>query len=479
MTESRIPAVRQIGATLWAREVAPLREFLRTESGSAGVLLAATVAALVWVNIDARSYESFWGTTLSVRLGDARPVPDLRELGQQRPDDVLLPGRGGWRRGASSTWASCASAAASCCRWRPGWAGWSSRSLIYLAVNHGRPGGARLGHGDVHRHRVRPGRAGPGRPRRARPGARLPAHRSRRRRPGRARRHRRGLQRARCTRCRWSSACCLLAFEAAAAVPRIRFGALLPADRAWPPGSPGLRVRPRPGRRRPGHRPAGLRPYPPPARTWSRPPACSGCSASSPRPSWPGRRPRACTPRCRPTTRLQAALPPLDQLRHRPAVRAGQRRHRASTAASWPTPTPRRSRSASCVGYVVGKPLGDRRHVLALVTRLSRGRVAAAGRLGRGGRQRHASPASASPSRCSSPPCAFHGDAAGRGQARCRCPRSLVVVGADLGRLPAHRAAAAGRRARALLGTSQQHLDLVRAGRPGARPHPRARRTRR
>ncbi|HEY1671923.1 MAG TPA: hypothetical protein VGG50_04335, partial [Streptosporangiaceae bacterium] len=62
MTESRIPAVRQIGATLWAREVTPLRRFLRTETGSAAFLLGATVAALVWVNISARSYESFWGT---------------------------------------------------------------------------------------------------------------------------------------------------------------------------------------------------------------------------------------------------------------------------------------------------------------------------------------------------------------------------------------------------------------------------------
>ena len=29
-----------------------MREFLRTETGSAVVLLAATVAALVWVNVD-------------------------------------------------------------------------------------------------------------------------------------------------------------------------------------------------------------------------------------------------------------------------------------------------------------------------------------------------------------------------------------------------------------------------------------------
>ena len=39
----------------------PLREFLRTESGGAAVLLAATGAALVWVNVDATSYEKLWG----------------------------------------------------------------------------------------------------------------------------------------------------------------------------------------------------------------------------------------------------------------------------------------------------------------------------------------------------------------------------------------------------------------------------------
>jgi Na+/H+ antiporter NhaA len=77
MTESRIPAVRQIGATLWAREVTPLRRFLRTETGSAAFLLGATVAALVWVNISARSYESFWHTTLSIHLGHLGLSQDL------------------------------------------------------------------------------------------------------------------------------------------------------------------------------------------------------------------------------------------------------------------------------------------------------------------------------------------------------------------------------------------------------------------
>ncbi len=70
MTESS-PAVSLFsGRTVWARGLdTPLRHFLRTETGSAVVLLGATVAALVWVNISQSSYETLWGTTLSVSVG--------------------------------------------------------------------------------------------------------------------------------------------------------------------------------------------------------------------------------------------------------------------------------------------------------------------------------------------------------------------------------------------------------------------------
>ena len=55
------PAAFFSGRTAWARSLeTPLREFLRTETGGAAVLLAATVAALVWVNVDASSYDSLW-----------------------------------------------------------------------------------------------------------------------------------------------------------------------------------------------------------------------------------------------------------------------------------------------------------------------------------------------------------------------------------------------------------------------------------
>src|SRR5438105_3976339 len=67
------------GRTAWARSLeTPLREFLRTETGGAAVLLAAAVAALVWVNVDASSYGSVWRTTLSVRVGGAGIALDLR-----------------------------------------------------------------------------------------------------------------------------------------------------------------------------------------------------------------------------------------------------------------------------------------------------------------------------------------------------------------------------------------------------------------
>ena len=62
------------GRTAWARSVqTPLREFLRTETGGAAVLLAATTVALVWVNVDASSYDSLWRTKLSVDIAMPQP----------------------------------------------------------------------------------------------------------------------------------------------------------------------------------------------------------------------------------------------------------------------------------------------------------------------------------------------------------------------------------------------------------------------
>jgi Na+/H+ antiporter NhaA len=58
---------------------APVREFLRTETGGAAVLVAAIVLALIWVNVDRSSYESVWSTTLSVRVGGSAIALDLRQ----------------------------------------------------------------------------------------------------------------------------------------------------------------------------------------------------------------------------------------------------------------------------------------------------------------------------------------------------------------------------------------------------------------
>jgi Na+/H+ antiporter NhaA len=68
------------GRTAWIRNLAaPLRTFVATEVGSAAVLLAATMAALLWVNSPwGTSYEDVWGTELSIRLGGRELALDLR-----------------------------------------------------------------------------------------------------------------------------------------------------------------------------------------------------------------------------------------------------------------------------------------------------------------------------------------------------------------------------------------------------------------
>jgi Na+/H+ antiporter NhaA len=68
------------GRTAWTRNLAaPVRDFLSTETGGAVVLLAAAVAALGWANSPwPDSYESFWTTTLSIRVGDEGISLDLR-----------------------------------------------------------------------------------------------------------------------------------------------------------------------------------------------------------------------------------------------------------------------------------------------------------------------------------------------------------------------------------------------------------------
>ena len=68
------------GTTAWARSLeTPLRQFLRTETGSAAILLAATLAALAWANLTPAGYESWWHNELSIRFGHSGLALTLRE----------------------------------------------------------------------------------------------------------------------------------------------------------------------------------------------------------------------------------------------------------------------------------------------------------------------------------------------------------------------------------------------------------------
>ena len=60
----------------WVRST-PLRAFVRTETGSASLLLAAAVLALLWVGVAPGSYEQVWSAPLSVRLGGTGIEQDL------------------------------------------------------------------------------------------------------------------------------------------------------------------------------------------------------------------------------------------------------------------------------------------------------------------------------------------------------------------------------------------------------------------
>lgn len=64
-----------------ARLVArPLERYLRLEAGSASLLMMAAIAALVWSNLSAGSYDDFWSTVLTVELGSLTLSEDLRHV---------------------------------------------------------------------------------------------------------------------------------------------------------------------------------------------------------------------------------------------------------------------------------------------------------------------------------------------------------------------------------------------------------------
>ena len=58
----------------------PLRNFLRTETGSATILVGATVAALIWSNVASGSYERLWSTELTAGMSGHGITLDLRQF---------------------------------------------------------------------------------------------------------------------------------------------------------------------------------------------------------------------------------------------------------------------------------------------------------------------------------------------------------------------------------------------------------------
>jgi len=65
--------------TAWRFPASPVRTFLETETGGAAALIGAALVALLWANIDTHSYESVFGTHLTVALGDAHVSLEVRE----------------------------------------------------------------------------------------------------------------------------------------------------------------------------------------------------------------------------------------------------------------------------------------------------------------------------------------------------------------------------------------------------------------
>ena len=349
------------GRTAWARSLeTPLRAFLRTETGSAAVLLAATVAALVWANVDASSYRRRLGHH-AVDPASAAPGSrsTLRRLGQQRPDDVLLlrrRARGAARVRPRRAARAAALRAAACSRAS---AGWWWRSAIYLALNAGHAVRARLGRGDVDRHRVR-ARAcsrssGPRFPDRLRAFLLtvvvvddivalvvIAIVYTRVRRPGPAARRASALFGADPGRRRGAdprSERVYFVLGVAAWVALLESG----VDPVVVGLAMGLLTYAAPGRaRRPRAGDA----------------SCFRRFREQPTPELARSARLGLESAISPNERLQQLLPPVDELRDRPAVRARERRRSRSTA------TCSRERFSSPItlgillGYVVGKPLG-------------------------------------------------------------------------------------------------------------------------
>jgi Na+/H+ antiporter NhaA len=77
----RAPGARPLaGSTVWVRTLAaPVRAFIDAEAGSASLLLAAALAALLWANSPwGATYAAVWSSELAIRVGGAELALDLR-----------------------------------------------------------------------------------------------------------------------------------------------------------------------------------------------------------------------------------------------------------------------------------------------------------------------------------------------------------------------------------------------------------------
>jgi Na+/H+ antiporter NhaA len=80
VSEFSAPVERPAPRTVWDQSPeTPLRRFLRTETASAAVLLAATVGAMIWANADPHGYAAVWQTEFSIRLGTTGLHDSLHE----------------------------------------------------------------------------------------------------------------------------------------------------------------------------------------------------------------------------------------------------------------------------------------------------------------------------------------------------------------------------------------------------------------
>jgi Na+:H+ antiporter, NhaA family len=78
-SEGLRPSWSRSSRRLPRKVVQPLQAFLQAEISSAVLLLAATAAALIWANAPfSGSYERFWGTELTIRIGTRALTHDLQ-----------------------------------------------------------------------------------------------------------------------------------------------------------------------------------------------------------------------------------------------------------------------------------------------------------------------------------------------------------------------------------------------------------------